>query len=101
MADLLRQLPPDVVDRNVLCFLDTRSNLKLASREVAGLVRACSGSVTLKGRYGELQQTLDGQKRQAQILRQYTFASKLHLNVDSGVQVAPMLASPTLCRLAT
>ena len=96
LADLLRQLPPDVVDRNVLCFLDkpSRCNLKLASRELAGLVRSCRGLVTLnlKTCLGKAPRR-GSQERQAQVLRQYTSARQLVVSVNSGVEVTAALVS--------
>ena len=95
LADLLRQLPPDVVDRNVLCFLDypSRSNLKLASRELACLVRSCRGTVTLNLTHLGKARRPGSQERQAQILRQYTSAKKLELAVNSGAEVTAALVS--------
>ena len=103
LADLLRQLPPDVVDHNILCFLDrpSRCNLKLASREVAGLVRARRGSVTLDmmtGR-GSKAEEPDGQQLRDQIwiLREYRCAIEIDMYVDSGDGVTATLVSPSPC----
>ena len=94
LADVFRRLPPDVVDRNVLAFLDklSRRSLKLASREVAGLVRACRGSVTID-LVRNSTPTASLLVQQALILRQYTFASELKLCVGNGQVVAVLVSS--------
>ena len=97
LADLLWQLPPDVVDHNILRFLDkpSRRSLKLASCEVADLVRACCGLVTLDLTHliGQAPQPGSQEEHQAQILRQYTSARQLELAVNSGAEVTAALVS--------
>ena len=95
LADVLRQLPPDVVDSNILRFLDkpSRCNLKLASRELADLVRACCGTVTLNLTHLGQAPRPGSQEHQAQILRQYTSARQLLVSVNSGVEDTAALVS--------
>ena len=91
LLQVLRQLPPDAVS-HLLEHLGSNGlkSLKLASKELAGLVRSCGSAVNVVRQRAELPAPAELEK-QVKVLEAYTFATNLTFIVHDDMDVTAVL----------
>ena len=91
LLQVLRQLPPDAVS-HLLAHLGSNDlkNLKLASKELAGLVLSCRHAVNVVRQRSELPAPAELEK-QVKVLGEYTFATQMNVIVHDAMDVTAAL----------